>query len=41
MVNGFELHDVHAENAEREKWYILSTKVDYPEYNRNALPANK
>ena len=38
MLNDFALYNVHAESAETGKWSILSTKVDYMEYNRKVLP---
>ena len=41
MLNDFELYNVHAERAEIEKWYILNTKIDYVQYNRNELSSNR
>ena len=29
MLNDFELYNVQTESAEIEKWFILSTEVDY------------
>ena len=37
MLNDFELYIVHRVSAEIEKWSILSTKVDYVDYNRKEL----
>ena len=41
MLNDFEIYIVHAESAETEKRSILSTKVDYGEYNRKVLPSTR
>ena len=42
MFNDFELHNVHAERAEIEKWSILGKrKVDYVKYNGNIFPTSR
>ena len=41
MFNDFELYSIHAEDAEIEKWYILSIKMDYIKYSRKVLLANR
>ena len=40
VLDDFELYNVHAEDAEREKWSIFSTKIHYVEYKRKELPTN-
>ena len=41
MLNDFEFYNVQAESAEIEKWSILSTNIDYVEYNRKGPPLNR
>ena len=41
MLNDFELNNVHAESAEKEKWSILSINMDSVEYNRKTFPLNR
>ena len=41
ILHEIELCRVHSESTEIDKWSFLSTKLDYVEYNRKAIPPNR
>ena len=41
MLKNFELFSVHAESADKGKWSIFNTNIDYVAYDRTGLTSNK
>ena len=41
MLNNFELCSVHAESADKGRWSIFNTNIDYAAYDRKGLTSNK